>query len=213
MPSHSQGSVVTSFTPGPTGSKGPELGGLHQRWLSRLSQAGVCSGCHELNESKKPLSSTDASDSLAPPAVLRGARFSWQNRGWPREPGERAGATSLGERGGLRGGMASGGGSLGLIACLLLLQPKPCEAWAAASVGSTSGFPSGLSEAPTTGNPQPPTQVHTSKVTYERSTTRSPFANLSIGNLERVIRGKGRTVSRPRVGANDTLNLRDTDVV
>ncbi|EDL08999.1 serine protease 42 precursor [Mus musculus] len=70
--------------------------------------------------------------------------------------------------------MASGGGSLGLIVFLLLLQPKPCEAWAAASVLSTSGFPSGFSEAPRD-NPPPPTRVRMSK-----ATTRSPFMNFSL---------------------------------
>lgn len=104
--------------------------------------------------------------------------------------------------------MASGGGSLGLITCLLLLQPKSCEAWAAASVLSTSSFPSGLSEAPR-GNPPPPTRVHTSMVAYKMPTTRSPFANFSLGNLVRVVCGKGRAVTRPGVGADDTLNPRD----
>lgn len=98
--------------------------------------------------------------------------------------------------GDLRGGMASGGGSLGFVACLLLLQPKPCEAWAAAAILSTSGFPSGLSESPGENSP-PPTPVHTSKVASQGSTTRFPFTNFSIGNLVRVVGGKGRTVSRP----------------
>ncbi|NP_001100333.2 serine protease 42 precursor [Rattus norvegicus] len=75
--------------------------------------------------------------------------------------------------------MASGGGSLGFVACLLLLQPKPCEAWAAASILSTSGFPSGLSESPGENSP-PPTPVHTSKVASQGSTTRFPFTNFSI---------------------------------
>lgn len=109
--------------------------------------------------------------------------------------------------GGLRGGMASRGGSLGLIACLLLLQPKPCEARAAASVHSTTSFPSGLTEAPRE-NPPLPTKVRTTK----RPTTRSPFTMFSLGNLLRVVCGKMKTVSRPRVGVNDTLNLRDTGV-
>lgn len=90
--------------------------------------------------------------------------------------------------------MASGGGSLGLVACLLLLQP--CEAWAAASVLSTSGFPEGLSEAPR-GNPPPPTRVRTTKVAHKRpTTTRSPFTKFSVGNLVRLVGGKGRTVAR-----------------
>lgn len=122
--------------------------------------------------------------------------------GWPREPGERV--PPYWERGGgLRGGMASGGGSLGLIACLLLLQPKPREAWAAASVLSTSSFPSGLSEAPKE-NPPPPTRL-----AYKMPTTRSPYANFSLGNLVRVVCGKRRAVARPGVGADDTLNPRD----
>ncbi|XP_028642955.1 serine protease 42 [Grammomys surdaster] len=71
--------------------------------------------------------------------------------------------------------MASGGGSLGLIACLLLLQPKPCEARAAASVHSTTSFSSGLTEAPRE-NPPLPTKVRTTK----RPTTRSLFAMFSL---------------------------------
>lgn len=100
--------------------------------------------------------------------------------------------------------MASRGSSLGLIACFLLLQPKLCEARAAASVSSTSDFPSGLTEAPRE-KPPPLTRVLTTKVAYNMPTTRSPFTNLSLGNLVRVVCGKGRTVSRPGVGANDTL--------
>ncbi|XP_052045713.1 serine protease 42-like [Apodemus sylvaticus] len=75
--------------------------------------------------------------------------------------------------------MASGGGSLGLIACLLLLQPRPCAAWAAASVLSTSGFLTGLSEGPQ-GTPPPPTRVRTTKAAHERPTTRSPFTKFSV---------------------------------
>jgi hypothetical protein len=103
--------------------------------------------------------------------------------------------------GGLRDDMASGGGSLGLIVFLLLLQPKPCEAWAAASVLSTSGFPSGFSEAPRD-NPPPPTRVRMSK-----ATTRSPFMNFSLGNLVRVVCGKGRAGSRSTLRANDSLRV------
>lgn len=107
--------------------------------------------------------------------------------------------------------MASGGGSLGLIACFLLLQPRLCEARAAASVSSTSDFPSGLGVAPRE-NPPPLTRVLPTKVAYKMPTTRSPFTNLSLGNLVKVVCGKGTTVSRPRVGANETLNLRDLGV-
>lgn len=89
-----------------------------------------------------------------------------------------SGCHLTGRRGGLRGGMASGGGALGLIACLLLLQP--CEAWAAASALSTSGFPEGLSEAPRA-NPPPPTRVRTTKAAHKRpTTTRSPFTRFSV---------------------------------
>ncbi|GAB1294737.1 Serine protease 42 [Apodemus speciosus] len=89
--------------------------------------------------------------------------------------------------------MASGGGSLGLIACLLLLQP--CEAWAAASALSTSGFPEGLSEAPR-GNPPPPTRVRTTKVAHKRPTTRSPFTKFSVGRIQYNVKMGDRSVYR-----------------
>lgn len=100
--------------------------------------------------------------------------------------------------GGLCGGMASGGGSLGLIACLLLLQAKPCEPRAAASVRPTSGFPSGLSETPRE-NPSPPTPVRRTKVPHKRPTTRSPFTKFSLGNLVRVVCSKGTLCQGPEL--------------
>lgn len=86
--------------------------------------------------------------------------------------------------------MASGRGSLGLVACLLLLQSKLCEPWAAASVLSTSGSPSGHSEAPRDNPPPPPTQESMSTVTPQGKP--SPFLSITLGNLATGVCGKGR---------------------
>ncbi|XP_055457492.1 serine protease 42-like [Psammomys obesus] len=74
--------------------------------------------------------------------------------------------------------MASGRGFLGLVACLLLLQSKLWEAWAAASVLSTSGLPSGHSEAPRDNPPPPPTLESMSMVAYQGGS--SPFVSITL---------------------------------
>lgn len=117
-----------------------------------------------------------------------------------------AGATYRERGGGLLGGMASGGGSLGLIACLLLFQSELWEAWAAAAVYSTSDFFSGPSETPRV-DPLSPMQVQVTRMAHQDRS--SPFKPFSFGNLRRGVFGKERAVSRPRVGVSDTLNSRD----
>ncbi|KAK7816900.1 hypothetical protein U0070_021697 [Myodes glareolus] len=74
--------------------------------------------------------------------------------------------------------MASGGGSLGLIACLLLFQSELWEAWAATTAFSTSDFSSGHSETPRV-DPLPPTQVQVTKMAHQDQT--SPFQPFSFG--------------------------------
>lgn len=73
--------------------------------------------------------------------------------------------------------MASGGGSLGLIACLLLFQSEFWEAWAAAAVFSTSDFSSGHSETPRVD----PLQVQVTRMAHQDRS--SPFKPFSLGNL------------------------------
>ncbi|XP_050996689.1 serine protease 42-like [Acomys russatus] len=70
--------------------------------------------------------------------------------------------------------MASGGGFLGLLACLLLFQSKLCEARPDASQLSTSGFPSGHSDGPRE-NPSPSPWVRMPNVTYQEPTKPSRF--------------------------------------
>lgn len=182
-PSYSQSPVLTSSTPDSAGSAGPEVGGLHQRRLSPLSQAGlwVCTAWRE-DLSVGHISHPGSRDPPWTPLMRwhlpSRSPFLRQNPGRPREPGERV---PLRERGGgLRGGMASGGGSLGLITCLLLLQSELCEAWEAATVSSTSDFSAGHSETPRV-NPLPPTQVLVTKAARQGQT--SAFKPFALGNL------------------------------
>ncbi|KAM7336912.1 hypothetical protein ACRRTK_003031 [Alexandromys fortis] len=74
--------------------------------------------------------------------------------------------------------MASGGGSLGLIACLLLFQSELWEAWAAAAVYSTSDFFSGPSETPRV-DPLSPMQVQVTRMAHQDRS--SPFKPFSFG--------------------------------
>ncbi|XP_005348058.1 serine protease 42 [Microtus ochrogaster] len=74
--------------------------------------------------------------------------------------------------------MASGGGSLGLIACLLLFQSELWEAWAAAAVFSTSDFSSGHSETSMV-DPLPPRQVQVTRMAHQDRS--SPFKPFSFG--------------------------------
>ncbi|XP_006975599.1 serine protease 42 [Peromyscus maniculatus bairdii] len=84
--------------------------------------------------------------------------------------------------------MASGGGSLGLITCLLLLQSELCEAWEAATVSSTSDFSAGHSETPRV-NPLPPTQVLVTKAARQGQT--SAFKPFALGCGQRLTKIMG----------------------
>ncbi|XP_005075143.1 serine protease 42 [Mesocricetus auratus] len=71
--------------------------------------------------------------------------------------------------------MASRGGSLGLMACLLLLQSELCGVCLAAAVFSTSGFSSSHSETPGV-DPPPPTQALVTETAHQaQSSTFKPF--------------------------------------
>lgn len=198
---------------------GPEVGDFHQGRLSPLSQSGlwVCSAWgEELSESKDifptqdldpPLLSLNRWRLLQPlesPFLLTEPRL--VTRAWERVP------PYWKRSGGLYGGMASGGSYLGLLACLLLLQSKLCEAPAAASELSTSGFPSGHSDA-LRQNTTPSPWVRMPNVAYQEPPKPSRFVNFTLGNFVRGVCGKARTRSRPRVGGSDTLNPRDTGAI
>ncbi|XP_003506706.1 serine protease 42 [Cricetulus griseus] len=74
--------------------------------------------------------------------------------------------------------MASRGGSLGLIARLLLLQSELCQVWVAAAVFSTSDFASSHSET-TRVNPLLSTQAQGTQMTSQGQT--SPFKPFTLG--------------------------------
>ncbi|KAL1782555.1 serine protease 42 [Sigmodon hispidus] len=103
--------------------------------------------------------------------------FLGQNHGRPRALG--AGATYRVKDGGLRGSMASGGGSLGLIACLLLLLGSElCEAQEPATVVSASDFSPGHSEAPSV-SPLAPTQMRVTQGLHQGHSF--PFKPFALG--------------------------------
>ncbi|CAH6777625.1 serine protease 42 [Phodopus roborovskii] len=90
--------------------------------------------------------------------------------------------------------MASGRGSQGLIACLLLLQSELCEVWAAA-VFSTSDFFSSHSETPRV-NPPPPTQTQATMMARQGQS--SPFKPFTLGCGQSLMKIMGGVQAQER---------------